>query len=55
MFRRFRRLRRNVAIRDLVRETHLSVNDLIYPLFVVPGNGVKKRNFLYARRFSNEY
>ena len=42
MFRRFRRLRRNVAIRDLVRETHLSVNDLIYPLFVVPGNGVKK-------------
>lgn len=42
MFRRFRRLRRNVAIRDLVRETHLSVDDLIYPLFVVPGNGVKK-------------
>ena len=42
MFRRFRRLRRNVAIRDLVRETRLSVDDLIYPLFVVPGNGVKK-------------
>lgn len=42
MFRRFRRLRRNVAIRDLVRETHLSVDDLIYPLFVVPGSGVKK-------------
>ena len=42
MFRRFRRLRRNVAIRDLVRETHLSVDDLIYPLFVVPGSRVKK-------------
>ncbi|EPH09307.1 hypothetical protein HMPREF9309_00826 [Campylobacter ureolyticus ACS-301-V-Sch3b] len=42
MFRRFRRLRRNVAIRDLVRETRLSVDDLIYPLFVVPGSGVKK-------------
>ncbi|NLK66044.1 MAG: porphobilinogen synthase [Campylobacteraceae bacterium] len=42
MFKRQRRLRRNSAIRDLVRETSLSVNDFIYPLFVVPGNGVRK-------------
>lgn len=42
MLRRFRRLRRNAAIRDLVRETHLSVNDFIYPLFVVPGEDIKK-------------
>jgi porphobilinogen synthase len=31
---RMRRLRRSEGLRDLVRETHLSVNDLIYPLFV---------------------
>lgn len=35
-----RRLRRSAAIRDLVRETHLRVEDLVYPLFVVPGEGV---------------
>lgn len=32
--KRMRRLRRSDALRDLVRETSLSVNDLIYPLFV---------------------
>jgi porphobilinogen synthase len=36
-----RRLRRNDAIRDLVRETNLSVNDLILPLFVVEGKNIK--------------
>ena len=36
-----RRLRRNDAIRDLVRETSLSVNDLILPLFVVEGKNIK--------------
>ncbi len=40
-FKRFRRLRYNPIIRDLVRETELSKNDLIYPLFVVPGKNVK--------------
>ncbi len=35
--RRPRRLRRTDAIRRLVRETHLSVNDLIWPLFVHAG------------------
>ncbi|MGQ9629028.1 MAG: porphobilinogen synthase [bacterium] len=37
---RTRRLRRTEALRRMVRETNLSVDDLIYPLFVVPGNGV---------------
>jgi porphobilinogen synthase len=36
-----RRLRRTETIRRMVRETKLSVDDLIYPLFVVPGSGVK--------------
>ncbi len=35
-----RRLRQNEKLRSLVRETQLSVNDLIYPMFVVPGSGV---------------
>ncbi len=38
---RFRRLRYNPLVRDMVRETELSKNDLIYPLFVVPGENVK--------------
>jgi len=36
-----RRLRRTAAIRALVRETHLGPDDLIYPLFVCPGTGVR--------------
>ena len=36
-----RRLRRNENFRRLVRETRLSADDLIYPLFVVPGRNVK--------------
>lgn len=35
--RRNRRLRANNAIRSLVQETHLSINDFIVPLFVVEG------------------
>jgi porphobilinogen synthase len=38
---RGRRLRRNELIRSMVRETHLSPKDFIYPLFVCPGEGVK--------------
>jgi porphobilinogen synthase len=37
-----RRLRLNPLVRELVRETTLSVRDLILPLFVRPGRGVKK-------------
>ena len=39
---RHRRLRYNPLVRDLVRETMLTKNDLIYPLFVVPGTKIKK-------------
>ena len=37
-----RRLRATPALRDLVRETHLQPSNFIYPLFVVPGEGIKK-------------
>jgi porphobilinogen synthase len=39
---RLRRLRKNENIRRMVRETHLSVDDFIYPLFIVEGKGVKE-------------
>ncbi len=39
---RLRRLRQNKAMRRLVRETSLSVDDLIAPLFVRPGRKVRK-------------
>ncbi|NOS35157.1 MAG: porphobilinogen synthase [Deltaproteobacteria bacterium] len=37
-----RRLRKSETLRRMVRETSLSVNDLILPLFVTFGRGVKK-------------
>ena len=40
--RRLRRLRMNPRIRDMVRETRLSVENLVYPLFVCPGEGVRR-------------
>lgn len=39
---RARRLRKNENLRRLIRETTLSVDDLVYPLFAVPGKSVKK-------------
>jgi len=36
-----RRLRRNETIRRMVRETTLSVNDFIYPLFVIEGKDIR--------------
>ena len=39
---RMRRLRRTEAIRRMVRETELRPDDLIYPLFVVPGTGQRQ-------------
>ena len=42
MLRRPRRLRANKAIRNLVRETKLNVEDFIYPLFIVEGEGIKR-------------
>jgi len=42
MFKRFRRLRINPVLRDLVQEVQLSMNDFIYPLFVKAGENYKK-------------
>ncbi|PTB83868.1 porphobilinogen synthase [Sulfurovum lithotrophicum] len=42
MFPRFRRKRINPVLRDLLQETHLSVNDFIYPLFAKSGTGIKE-------------
>lgn len=39
--KRLRRLRYNPLVRDMVRETILTKNDFIYPLFVVPGEKIK--------------
>ncbi|MBZ0157480.1 MAG: porphobilinogen synthase [Alphaproteobacteria bacterium] len=39
---RYRRLRRNSVIRRMVRETAISPDDFIYPLFVTSGKGVRK-------------
>jgi porphobilinogen synthase len=39
---RLRRLRKSEALRSLVRENSVDVGDLIYPLFVVEGGGIKK-------------
>ncbi len=39
---RMRRLRRSEAMRALVRETTLEPGDLIYPLFICPGEGVRR-------------
>lgn len=41
-FERHRRLRGSTGIRSMVRETTLAIQDLIYPLFVVEGTGVKE-------------
>ncbi|RXJ88298.1 porphobilinogen synthase [Arcobacter sp. CECT 8983] len=41
MFKRFRRLRINETLRNLVQETTLSSNDFIYPLFVREGENIK--------------
>ena len=40
-FKRHRRLRKSEAIRSMVRETHLHVEDLIYPIFIVEGENIK--------------
>jgi len=39
---RLRRLRKNENIRRLVRENHLWVDDLIYPIFIEDGKDIKK-------------
>jgi porphobilinogen synthase len=40
-FKRFRRVRINPQIREMLTETRLSVSDFIYPLFIRDGKGIK--------------
>ena len=40
--KRNRRLRANQYIRNLVKENNISANDLIYPLFIIDGKGIKE-------------
>lgn len=37
-----RRLRRTENLRRMIQETELSVSDFIYPMFVIPGRGIKE-------------
>jgi len=37
-----RRLRRTEMLREMVRETHLGVENLVLPLFVVHGKGIRE-------------
>src|SRR3954451_884568 len=39
---RLRRMRQTDSLRSLVRETRLTPTSFIYPLFVCPGEGVRK-------------
>ncbi|MGH9590387.1 MAG: porphobilinogen synthase, partial [Terracidiphilus sp.] len=39
---RMRRLRRSESLRALVRETTIDPGDLIYPLFICPGEGIRR-------------
>src|SRR5262252_9872470 len=39
---RLRRLRKSEQLRSIVRETRLSPENFVYPLFVCPGKGVRK-------------
>ncbi|MFD2759568.1 porphobilinogen synthase [Lentibacillus juripiscarius] len=40
-FKRHRRLRSSTAMRSLVRENNLTMDDFIYPLFIMEGEGIK--------------
>lgn len=42
MTRRPRRLRRNALIRDLVHETDIRLDDLVFPIFVMDGENIKE-------------
>ncbi len=39
---RMRRLRRSEQMRNFVRETRLTPDSFVYPMFVCPGEGVRK-------------
>lgn len=42
LMQRPRRLRSSEGIRSMVRETALTVNDLVYPMFIVPGEHIRE-------------
>ena len=44
--RRFRRLRGSEAMRRLVRETRISAEEMIYPIFVIEGEDIREELFL---------
>ncbi len=48
-----RRLRRSESMRALVRETTLDPGDLIYPLFICPGKGIRHEIGSIARRLQS--
>lgn len=48
MFKRTRRLRKNTIVRKMLQNVHLSLDDLIYPIFVKEG-AISKRKFLPCR------
>lgn len=39
---RLRRLRQNSTLRSMIQESHVSIDDLIMPLFIVEGSNIKK-------------
>lgn len=41
-FKRHRRLRQSQSMRALIRETHLHIDDLIYPIFIAEGENIKR-------------
>ena len=51
---RMRRTRKHPWIRRLLQENHLSVNDLVWPTFIVEGKGVVEEcpNFPGVHRYS---
>ncbi len=53
---RLRRLRKSEAIRDLLQETHISIKDLVFPLFIQEGinNDIKIESMPGITRFSSE-
>ena len=42
MLNRPRRLRKNIAIRNMVAETMVNPDSLVYPMFVVEGSGIRE-------------
>jgi Delta-aminolevulinic acid dehydratase len=55
LIKRPRRLRRNPSIRSLVQETKLTVDDLIYPMFVMEGENERVIPSTYSSRKSPRF